>query len=523
MNMVTKTGTNTLHGSYMFSGTRPAWGSNNVSTALRAQILATAPPIALIANPNLVPGVDIKRLWDHGATASGPVVRDRLWLVGSFRYGVLDQFRLGQYDPNGQQVLDDNRLRNAAVKGSWQVTANSQLHALYHWNNRAQFHRGNLGTLAESRVLFRSDQYTHISELRWTDVLSSKLVMDVATSLMRSAYGGPPQADVRPGDIPHRDAISGALTVADAVYSWNPDWRLNAIGSLSYASGKHQVKVGYGFNRGQIKYDNYSISNFPSGLRAVYRNGVPDSVNTYNTPTTFQHSHHDNAVYIQDKWTPVRKLTLNLGVRFEETNSWQDQACQVATIFIAGQCFPVPTTPDWKEVVPRASAVYDLFGNGKTALKFSANRYVPNPSSSQMLNRTNPIRVANDTRAWSVCAAGQASGCDLNGDKLPQLNELGPSTGFNLGTTNRYGADMKWPAVNEFSGEIEQQLPGETVVTVGYFHRQIGIIQATNLLVPRSGYTALQVTRSHERSPSDRLQPGPCDPREIRCGVRQFP
>ncbi|MGC4086194.1 MAG: hypothetical protein QM736_29745 [Vicinamibacterales bacterium] len=40
-----------------------------------------------------------------------------------------------------------------------------------------------------------------------------------------------------------------------------------------------------------------------------------------------------------------------------------------------------------------------------------------------------------------MCAAGQLTGCDRNGDGIPQFDELGPSTGFNLGTTNRYAED----------------------------------------------------------------------------------
>ena len=64
-------------------------------------------------------------------------------------------------------------------------------------------------------------------------------------------------------------------------------------------------------------------------------------------------------------------------------------------------------------------------------MKASWNRYIMQEIGNSAL--VNPIKISNDTRPWTVCAAGQTSGCDLNGDKIPQLNELGPSTGFNLG------------------------------------------------------------------------------------------
>ena len=102
------------------------------------------------------------------------------------------------------------------------------------------------------------------------------------------------------------------------------------------------------------------------------------------------------------------------------------------------QCFDeVQGAPDFKGIVPRMSAVYDLFGDGKTAVKFSASRY-DQPITLSNVQRVNPLGIVNDTRAWTVCAAGQTSGCDLNGDLTPQLNELGVSSGFPFGVNNRY-------------------------------------------------------------------------------------
>jgi hypothetical protein len=53
----------------------------------------------------------------------------------------------------------------------------------------------------------------------------------------------------------------------------------------------------------------------------------------------------------------------------------------------------------------------------------------------QVVGRINPVRSTNDTRQWrpqSRCGA-ITLGCDRNGDLVPQFNELGPSSGYNLG------------------------------------------------------------------------------------------
>jgi hypothetical protein len=103
--------------------------------------------------------------------------------------------------------------------------------------------------------------------------------------------------------------------------------------------------------------------------------------------------------------------------------------------------------------------------------------------------------VANDNRIWTACAPGQTSACDLNGDLLPQLNELGPSSGFNFGFTDRYLPGYKWPWAKEYTLELQRQLPGNMVVTTGFTRREKrGNFGSRNLLVPENTYIPLSVT-----------------------------
>jgi outer membrane receptor protein involved in Fe transport len=117
------------------------------------------------------------------------------------------------------------------------------------------------------------------------------------------------------------------------------------IGSVSYFTTTHDIKAGYSMNYAKRTGNVYSTGD----MRAVYRNGVPESVNTYNTPTSSVTQDREQGLYIQDRWRPTRKLTLNLGLRYETNYGWMPETCQPQTAFIAARCFdPNNGAPDWK-------------------------------------------------------------------------------------------------------------------------------------------------------------------------------
>lgn len=502
-NMITRTGTNRFHGGMMFNGANRSMGSANYSPALRTQLLAAVPAAALAANPNLVPGADILHIYDAGAWLSGPVVRDKLWFSASWHRQGLDQYLLGNYDPNGSQVLDDNRMWTTSAKASWQATKNIQLSYFNNLQYKLIGHRNGGGTFAESRARNLNDKYPDIHQVKYTQTIGSRIVVDASVNRFRADDKFGQEPEVKAGDISRFDAVTNTYTVALPTYRDLATFRDQAISSVSFFTGRHDVRFGYQFMTAVQKSSTWSTS----GMRAVYRNGRPDSVNTYNVPITstatripiaYEPSYRDQGLYIQDKWTPARKLTVNLGLRWESNYGWQPAACQAETVFVRQQCFgEITGAPDFKAFAPRVSVVYDIFGDGRTALKFAASRY-NQPVTLQNVLRLNPLGATSDTRVWTVCAAGQTSGCDLNGDLVPQVNELGVSSGFAFGVNNRYTDDLQWPVSNEYSLELQRQIPGNMVVSVGYTYRQTRRnIGSKNVAVPTDSYVPLQVTEAN--------------------------
>jgi len=484
--MVTKTGTNAFHALSAMTGASRSMGSDNFSSAVRSQLLAAVPARVLAANPNIVPGAEILKMFDGGLSAGGAIVRDKFWYTASGKYAYLNQYRLGSYDPSGAQVLDDNLIRNLAVKLSYQASRNNQINYLFDWHNKLIGHRtGTSADFFESKALQLNDKYMNVHQVKWTGTLSSKMVMDIGVSLMRGTDPFHPEPGVKPGDIPVFDSVTKNHTVANTGYYDRPGSRGVVNVSLSRSAGNHDLRVGYQYNRAMFGQNQDALLDYQPGIQAVLVSGVPNSVNTYTTPSGYTEYATEHAVFAQDKWALTRKLTVNWGVRFETIYASEPAECRVQTVYVQAQCYPaIDGAPDWKNVVPRFGAVYDLGGDGRTAVKFSANRY-DNAVGVSLVDKLNPISIVNDTRSWT----------DVNHDLIPQLTELGASTGYPVGASNRFSPTLRRPTTNEYSAEVERQLTADVVVSAGYFHRETrGNIGLKNLAVPTSGYIPMQVT-----------------------------
>ena len=166
MNIITKTGTNTIAGGVLADGATHRLESNNVKdSAIRSQLLAGVPPKALAANPNITVGSNTPRIWDAGLNLGGPDLRDRVWFFGSSRESQVYRKQVGSYNADGTQLLDENTMQNLLGKLSWQVTRNGQLHALIDWSRKFRPHQNT----ANATPVFRlaSDVIQRRPNLAW--------------------------------------------------------------------------------------------------------------------------------------------------------------------------------------------------------------------------------------------------------------------------------------------------------------------------------------------------------------------
>jgi hypothetical protein len=186
--------------------------------------------------------------------------------------------------------------------------------------------------------------------------------------------------------------------------------------------------------------------------------------------------------FLQDQWS-LGDTTLNLGLRLDMLNGWIPAVTMPAGDFVPERSFPeVPDALNWKDLSPRIGVAHDLFGNGRTAVKGFIGRFVSFQSNAGLLAALAPAAsmVTSSTRTWN----------DLNGDYVPQENELGPHSAANFGqvrsvtsydraiTHGWHNREYSWQA----SASIQHELRPGLSVEVGYYRTWYGNFTLTDNL-----------------------------------------
>ena len=285
----------------------------------------------------------ISKIYDFNGSFGGPLKRDTLWFFTSARrWGVDAPIADTYYTPAGsnysstypqctshaiacEQGIDDQHIKSAMLRLTWQMSPKNKLGVYYDRVAKDRGHGMNAGDdPATASQIWTSPDYS-TGSVKWTSVASSKLLVETGYSFNIERYNitNQPGIDQERGTAAwyagasRRDLNLGTHYASlDTNQGQYPD-RYNVQGSASYVTGAHNVKAGAQWNWGP--YRRTRITN--ADLIQRYRNGVPDSVQVYNTPIDWtDRLNADLGIYAQDAWT-LRWLTVNVGARFEVFDS----------------------------------------------------------------------------------------------------------------------------------------------------------------------------------------------------------
>ena len=175
---------------------------------------------------------------------------------------------------------------------------------------------------------------------------------------------------------------------------------------VSYVTGSHSVKFGYNH---EIGPDGRMATTHNGDLYQNYTAGQPSSVDVWNTPIDAPGIvDYDAAIFVQDTWT-IKRLTVNPGVRIEWFSAGMRAASAEAGRFVPARFFPeerglLKWGPDY---APRFAVAYDLFGNGRTAIKGNYSKY-HRQYDADPAAAYSPIGIISERRNWFDCVLNAA-------------------------------------------------------------------------------------------------------------------
>jgi hypothetical protein len=150
-----------------------------------------------------------------------------------------------------------------------------------------------------------------------------------------------------------------------------------------------------------------------------FNNGVPNQF-TFRLPDfRTRNVTMTSALYAQDTWT-FRRLTLQGALRYDRAWSWSPAEGNGTTATSRFNAAPIEfertaSVDAYHDISPRGGAAYDVFGNGKTALKFAFGRYLAPATNDTPYIQNNPASrtVNNASRSWQDGNGNYVVDCDI--------------------------------------------------------------------------------------------------------------
>jgi len=540
MNIVPKSGGNDMRGSAFAGGSGSALQSSNLTHILRDQGLTAVTPLT--------------HFFDISGTLGGSLRRDRAWFFVNAHTGgytrasptVFYNLNAGVpsewlYKPDTTRLeYSDRTFENASGRVTWQMTPRNRVGVF--WDEQTLCRRCSGATPGLSEPQQVSPEAVgilgrplRVAQVTWSSNLTSRLLFDAGFG---GTFFGVGNFQRQPN--PTIDLIRVAEQCASgcaanggipglvyrsqdfsSAYTGSYLWKL----SLSRTTGSRSWKVGY-----QHTFMTDDRTWFTNNQNLTYRvnNGVPNQLTESISPWVNNARIGWDALFAQEQWTHGR-LTMQGALRFDRATSWFPAQQEGPSRFLPA-AIVVPETKgvdSYKDITPRLAATYDVFGSGKTALKFQIGKYVEGAGTIGTYANSNPtLRMPQTTPAMGTAGVTR-SWIDANGNFVADCNLLDPiaqdrraSGGDFCGavTDRRFGTNA---LVNDFAPSIlggwgvrpsdwdlelsvQQQVFSYASIEFSYVHRWFnGFLVVDNLALSPGDLTPYSIT-----APADPRLPG---------------
>jgi hypothetical protein len=509
VDVVTKSGSNEYHGSgawYSLAGDP----SNNQPAA--GEDLGE--PFLYIGEGEQLAG-ETKSDWELSGTLGGPIRKDKIWFFGAYDY------KRGASLPPRWSLEQESWQRYTDAKVSVTPWANHLIWGAYHYENND----GNGISWGSEPAWDTSMSYgtktknhTVASQWQWSPTGATAASAKFLGFWKNDQPYLPPDHASHPGYINWWKwadyGINGAFPYVDNQKAW----RQTIQGDLSHYAdsflGQHDLKVGVQYtkargNRQEGYFQNYVNFLYPyrwtqnvSEMESWYGDtglvfyNYKDTINPFLTVRTSD----STGAFLDDRWSPSKRLSITLGLRFDWMTSKYDK----------GEVYEFVTAPeeingpppvlreragsdnvyDFKTWSPRLGASYQLTEGGKTVVRGSWGRYYM-PVSLENLRRFGPD-VPTLTRDFQLYSVGPWDTVDTNGDgaidtletraaarRVAGLTPYSSETRtIDQSWTLNVAPDLKDQFTDISTVSVEREVATNVSVTASYIYKRAGNIFA---------------------------------------------
>jgi Carboxypeptidase regulatory-like domain/TonB dependent receptor len=498
VNIITKSGTNQLHGTGFTYGRGSRW-------AARPSFGPTSP--------------DFER-YQYGAGAGGAVIKDRLFFFGNFENTHEDSAIAvsSPFFPNVTTFAAPFDEKSQNIRGDWNVNRSNT--AFFRWTRNENSNFGGFGgSLLPSTGNINADN-TNQWVAGWDKVFTPRLTNSarMGVTQFHNTIQRPPvnaQGLAVPGAENFRIvANDGSLTAGPDVNTpqGTSEYFNQYRDDVTYTSGRHTLRFG-----GDVVYRQVSVYNFAAGFPTITVNApatrnVTDLLNStivsftlgnrkgIRIPGTPDNTHRNTRFsgYVEDTWRFRPNFTIGAGLRYEvDTHPLNNDLRKpdlLSTVLAHGTD---PTPINKNNLSPHLGLAWDPTKDHKTSIRAGGGLYYAGRVSNLVTNERislAPFNSGNDTIALSAPAVFDFS----HGFGAPNQFDFGPAFNVPLKSAltviaagqqayisaapltiptfqvTRTGTiinnNLKTPYSVQFNAGAQRELPMDTVVDVNFLY-----------------------------------------------------
>ncbi|HEX9977027.1 MAG TPA: TonB-dependent receptor, partial [Acidimicrobiia bacterium] len=308
--------------------------------------------------------------------------------------------------------------------------------------------------------------------------------------------------------------IGGAFPYVEAQRSSRQTVQADVSHFAEEFLGQHDIKFGVQYTKGRGNWQGGYFQNYVNFLYPYrwtqdvqyMQSGYGDTgLLFYNQRDTLNpfltvRTADSLGLFLDDQWTPTRRLTVNIGLRFD----------RMTTRYGTGQVYDFVTSPDqindpppvirdregsdnvfdFKTFSPRIGLSYMLTRDGKTVARASYGRYYM-PLNVEFLRRFGPDMPITD-RLWQLYEVGPWSAVDTNGDGTIDTVETRNAARMvhgmtpireeeqtnDLSWTLNVADDLKDQFTDQLTLNLEREIARDLSVSATYIYKHTGNIFA---------------------------------------------